>query len=344
VVRCRVVPGEMRKVQAWPAVAALLLICCLLPAKVSADSSGTLRSKAAQLQQQNATLAAQSRSAVLELYALDSKLAREQAHVVALRIETAQVRAERVAAQQRLAIAKRSLAASQRALSLRAQQLYEQGDSDPVAVVLGSSSVSEAMDRLDTINRVADLDRMVIDETRLARTRYRGEARALSSREQTLATLTAQAAQTAAGLEQARSARAAYVASLAAKRQANAGTISSLEAQAQQVETRASQLGAVAAARGGGAPPIGNGSSLTVVATGYALKGHTATGAPVGWGVVAVDPSVIPLGTRMSIPGYGSGVAADTGGAIVGNRIDLWFPSLAQAQAWGRRTVTITLQ
>ena len=78
-------------------------------------------------------------------------------------------------------------------------------------------------------------------------------------------------------------------------------------------------------------------------ATGYALSGTTATGIPVGWGVVAVDPNVIPLGTHMTIPGYGEAVAADTGGAIVGATIDLWFPSVAQAQIWGRRTVTITL-
>jgi 3D (Asp-Asp-Asp) domain-containing protein len=82
---------------------------------------------------------------------------------------------------------------------------------------------------------------------------------------------------------------------------------------------------------------------MTVVATGYALRGRTATGAPTGWGVVAVDPSVIPLGTSMTIPGYGSGVAADTGGGVRGAMIDLWFPSAAQASAWGRRTVTITL-
>jgi 3D (Asp-Asp-Asp) domain-containing protein len=82
---------------------------------------------------------------------------------------------------------------------------------------------------------------------------------------------------------------------------------------------------------------------MTVVATGYALRGRTATGAPTGWGVVAVDPSVIPLGTGMTIPGYGSGVAADTGGGVRGAMIDLWFPSVAQANAWGRRTVTITL-
>src|SRR5919206_511347 len=83
--------------------------------------------------------------------------------------------------------------------------------------------------------------------------------------------------------------------------------------------------------------------AMTVVATAYSGTGATATGLAAGWGVVAVDPSVIPLGTRMSIPGYGDGVAADTGGAIRGNTIDLWFPTLAQANAWGRRTVTITL-
>ena len=61
--------------------------------------------------------------------------------------------------------------------------------------------------------------------------------------------------------------------------------------------------------------------------TGYALRGRTASGLPTGWGIVAVDPSVIPLGTRMTIPGYGEGVAADTGGAVHGATIDLWFPS-----------------
>jgi Uncharacterized protein conserved in bacteria len=52
---------------------------------------------------------------------------------------------------------------------------------------------------------------------------------------------------------------------------------------------------------------------------------------------------VIPLGTRLTIPGYGEGIASDTGGSVRGTTIDLWFPSLAQAAAWGRRTVTITL-
>jgi 3D (Asp-Asp-Asp) domain-containing protein len=83
--------------------------------------------------------------------------------------------------------------------------------------------------------------------------------------------------------------------------------------------------------------------TITVTSTGYSLPGNTATGLPVGYGVVAVDPSVIPLGTRLMIPGYGEGVAADTGSAVHGYTIDLWFPTLADARAWGRRTVTIIL-
>ena len=92
-----------------------------------------------------------------------------------------------------------------------------------------------------------------------------------------------------------------------------------------------------------GPPVFVSAQTLTVTATGYSLPGHTATGLPVGFGIVAVDPAVIPLGTRMTIPGYGEGVAADTGTAISGDAIDLWFPTLADALAWGRRTVTITL-
>jgi 3D (Asp-Asp-Asp) domain-containing protein len=88
---------------------------------------------------------------------------------------------------------------------------------------------------------------------------------------------------------------------------------------------------------------VSAGRALTVVATGYALGGRTATGLPVGWGVAAVDPSVIPLGTHMTVPGYGEAVAADIGGAVRGAVVDLWFPTVARANAWGRRSVTIVL-
>ena len=69
--------------------------------------------------------------------------------------------------------------------------------------------------------------------------------------------------------------------------------------------------------------------------------GVTATGMRATYGVVAVDPRVIPLYSRLYIPGYGFAVAADTGAAIVGNRVDLFFPSYSDALHFGRRTVTV---
>lgn len=82
--------------------------------------------------------------------------------------------------------------------------------------------------------------------------------------------------------------------------------------------------------------------TFTVVATAYVGGGRsTATGAYAGPGVIAVDPSVIPLGTKLYIPGVGVVRAEDTGGAIIGNRIDICMATTAQALAWGSRTITI---
>jgi len=86
--------------------------------------------------------------------------------------------------------------------------------------------------------------------------------------------------------------------------------------------------------------------SIVVEATGYTrydegCSDYTATGEYLRRGIIAVDPSIIPMGTRVFIPGYGVAVAADTGGAIRGNKIDLAFDSRSEAFAWGRRTVTM---
>ena len=57
--------------------------------------------------------------------------------------------------------------------------------------------------------------------------------------------------------------------------------------------------------------------------------------------VIAVDPKVIPLGTKVWVEGYGTAVAADTGGAIKGNKIDVFMSTKKKAYAWGRKKVTI---
>jgi 3D (Asp-Asp-Asp) domain-containing protein len=81
--------------------------------------------------------------------------------------------------------------------------------------------------------------------------------------------------------------------------------------------------------------PAGMNPAGNFVITCYDLTGHTASGTPAGAGEIAVDPSVIPLGTTVYIQGVGTRVAEDTGGAIRGNRIDLWEPTASACSAWG---------
>ena len=89
-------------------------------------------------------------------------------------------------------------------------------------------------------------------------------------------------------------------------------------------------------------------STLTMQSTAYTGCTLTATGTkpvynPGGISTIAVDPSVIPLGSKVYVSGYGIAIAADTGGAINGNIIDLYFNSEADCIAWGRRNVTVEI-
>ena len=96
--------------------------------------------------------------------------------------------------------------------------------------------------------------------------------------------------------------------------------------------------------------PAAQGKTLVVSATAYSrheagLSNFTATGIDLSVNpmVIAVDPSVIPLGSLVSVPGYGIAIAGDTGGAIVGNKIDLHMEDLNAALSFGRQTLTITI-
>lgn len=80
---------------------------------------------------------------------------------------------------------------------------------------------------------------------------------------------------------------------------------------------------------------------FVVRAYSYTGGGRTASGKPAAVGRIAVDPRVIPLGTRVYVEGYGFAEAADTGGNIKGNTIDVYYNSSGQCRQWGVRNVTI---
>jgi len=341
------------------------------------------------LKQKQAALAVESRRALVELYGLDSRLVEAQTALARVDSRATALVRRQASARERYRAAQRTLTIAQFQLGRQLRLLYQQDQPDAIAVVLGATSLDDAIDGLESISRTARATKAVVTQSRTARSEVERTKRELAVEIARTAEAKTRLEATGADLERARMERLGYVERLRREQSLTASQISSLEQHASLAREKAVQItervaapatqatsAPVRSATTDQAPPESNaapspsepppapvesvaegeaapqaaapapprpGGTMSVLATGYCLRGTTATGLPVAPGIVAVDPSVIPLGTRLTIPGYGSGVAADTGSAIQGATIDLWFPTDAQARAWGRRTVTIAL-
>jgi 3D (Asp-Asp-Asp) domain-containing protein/peptidoglycan hydrolase CwlO-like protein len=335
--------GSLRTWIRFAAVGALVVAALLTASTARADDPATLRSEAERLREQNDSLAAQSQSALLDLYSLERRLARAQARVAALQARREALEREEASAQRRLRIARADLAEAQRRLGLRLSELYVRGEVDPIAVLLAAESLDDALSAFDGLTRLADQDASILGQLRDARQALRDALEAVAERQAALSGVLADAEQEQAALEAARSERAAYIASLADRRALNAAQIAELTAQAEQASESTPPAPEPEPESQPTGQPSPGGSPMTVDVVAYCGGVGTASGLPLGWGTVAVDTDVIPFGTKMYIPGYGDGVAADTGSAIIGKIIDIWFPTCAQARAWGRQTLTITV-
>ncbi len=365
-----------------------LLLVLGIPATGPAQGPGV-----GALKEKSAALAARSREAVVQLYALESRLQQANGDLARIDARAAALAQQQDSARRRHRAAQRTMVVAQFRLGQQLRILYQQDEPDPIAVILGATSLDEAIDGLENITRTARATKAVIEQARSARRLIARTQRELAVRVGRTRAIRATLAATAAGLEQARAERTTYLSQLRQEQQLTVRQISSLERQAQEAHQRAQIVTQQAAAQQPSAqqpsaqstaaqepvtpapvatttdapvdptepppPPFESvsqgttssspatprpprpGGTMTVLATAYCLKGTTTTGLPVGPGIVAVDPTVIPLGTRMTIPGYGEGVAADTGGAVRGARIDVWIASCAEARAF-TRTVTIT--
>ena len=329
----------------------------MLPATSSADEVGRLRSA-------RIALASQERAALLQLYALNTSLDRARGRLAGVERDLGIVRRRRTAVAHQLRVARRTLAIAERRLGAQLRAIYERDNPDVIAVLFGAASLDDVITGLDNVKRVTASTGDLIAQTRTARRRVSHALRLLTRRTARLSRLRVAAAAAEESIASTRAARATYVATLRTKQRLTRQRIAELESRARAAEAASTVVTVQAQAARSLSPPAappaapiraaqpvppapappGSGRQLTVSATAYSLHGGTASGLPTGPGVVAVDPTVIPLGTRMFVPGYGPGIAADTGTAIKGLRIDLWFPTLGQAESWGRRTVTITLR
>lgn len=329
----------------------------MLPTAGHADNPTTLRARGAALE-------AAEQQARLDLFALESRLQRARTTLAGLETRLTTLERERSSSRRQLAAARRTLAAAEERLADQVRALYVLEEPDVLSIFLGAASIEDALDKVDSLERSADATNGVLDEAQAARVRVVTLLRRQTGRRAELRQLRAAAAARAQELAGAQASRLAYIAQLRDERVLNGQQIAEAVAAAESAGAAATVQTAIAES----APSIGSigaeavaqepppqlqpspqapagpsGRTLTVVATAYTLRGTTATGIPTGPGIVAVDPTVIPLGTRMTIPGYGEGVAADTGGAIKGLRIDVWVATEAEAAQWQWQTVTITL-
>ena len=340
--------GGLRPWTRFAALALLITAALIASSAARAEDPASLRSEAERLRAESTGLAAQAHTVLLELYALETQLAAAEGRLAALRSKQARLEDEEASARRDLAIARSSVLAAERGLARRLQTLYVEGEVDPLSVLLGAESLDEALSALDGLGRVADQDVSILNEVRRGRGQLKRSLQTLRERQAALDEVVDEAAAQRTALAGARAERADYLAGLERQQALNGAAIARLTDQAAAAERK----GAVESSGGetplpvSAPPPTGPpapGSRMTVSSTGYCLRGRTSTGIPTGWGVVAVDPAVIPLGTRMTIPGYGEGVAADTGSAVRGAMIDVWFPTCAQALGWGHRVITITI-
>jgi 3D (Asp-Asp-Asp) domain-containing protein len=281
-------------------------------------------------------LGSRTHQALLSLYALDSQLQAWRARLASLETAATALRGHRAALRTELRADRAALRIGEHRLAIELRIQYQRGNVSSLAVVLGANSLSTGLDRLDDLSRAADQSRQIVAAATAAHLRLLHSQHRLAAEERRLESSLAAARQAEERLAAAAASRTAYVSSLRAQEQLQAAQVQSVQTQAQAAQQKSQTLQPPSASA-----PSGR-RQLTVSATCYDLPGRTATGMPVGQGVVAVDPSVIPLGTRLDVPGYGRGVAADVGSGIQGDVIDLWMTP-SQCAAWGRRTVTITI-
>jgi 3D (Asp-Asp-Asp) domain-containing protein/peptidoglycan hydrolase CwlO-like protein len=363
-------------------------------ATVYAGEAEDLRDQAGQLENELGSLEASANATVLELFALESELARASRRLETLTAKATRVESATDSAREQTQIARQALGVAEEGLAERVRALYMTGDVDSLEVLLGATSIQTAVDGIGALRRTISRDDEIVTQVSAARSAAIEQRDDLRVRQDRVEQAVADAEAARQGLDQTRADRRVFLASLRDEVNLGQRDIEELRQRAAALETRAAEIQAQAATQasaGSSADPSGAatspspapgdtgtaptpqtpppapvspsatppsppptieidgggalaGSQLTVVATGYALTGTTAVGVQTQYGIIAVDPRVIPLGTKMSVPGYGDGVAADTGSAVNGAIIDLWFPTVQEALNWGRRTVTITFR
>ncbi len=298
--------------------------------------------------------------AVVDLLMLDSRLTTSKGHVAEAEQALHALDSDITTATAARDRARSDLEATRARLSTRLRATYKARGLGWLELLAGSANFNQLVLRIGALGRIFEAEDSLAHQIETARdASVRTEADLRAARVAQEAKLR-EARQARDELARVRTDQAALVARLGGRLQeaqaaANAAQARmdaiNRDAQSQSPPSRATPTTRPSEGRGDTTAPTTSrpdasrphGRQFEAKVTAYALPGTTATGVSVRYGIIAVDPRVIPLGTRLYVPGYGEGIAADTGGDIKGNWIDVWLPSEAQALDWGVKHLTVTI-
>ncbi|EPY2277825.1 3D domain-containing protein [Clostridium sporogenes] len=238
----------------------------------------------------------------------------------------------------------------------RVRAMYISGGDSYLDILLASESLSDLMSRVDTVSKIMKFDKNVVIKLKEEKEAIAKQKENLDqeknklvslkkSNEVTLLRLNKSVEEEKKALNNVKEKENQIVASEAAKakeaREAEENSKQSKEVAANNSNSSEGQTLSRGESNSGSYSKV-----MVVEATAYAGHGITASGNPTnrnpnGYSTIAVDPRVIPMYSKVYVEGYGYAIALDTGGAIQGNRIDLFMNSEAECNSWGRRTVKV---
>jgi peptidoglycan hydrolase CwlO-like protein len=227
----------------------------------------------------------------------------------------------------------------------RIRAMYINGTDGYLAIMLSSKDLSDFLSRVDTITRVIKFDNSIIAKLKKNELTIENEKKTLNAENNRLQSLRASNETVLAKLNNDIKQQKQLLSNATEKEQQLLAEQNSEIEQASH--STVAMAGSQSLSRGSiGSAPASSSRVITMQATAYCDNGYTASGMqtrrePGGYSTIAVDPTVIPLGSKVYVEGYGYAIAADIGGAINGGRIDLFVPSQAEAQSWGRRSVNV---
>lgn len=322
-------------------VAASVVACfCALSALTAAGAAPPAGSRQiAALEAQATQVSREREQAVFELLVLERRLEDAGVGLAAVQAERDRLDRELARNSALLSRANRDLEISRNRLAQRLRETYKAGRAGWLALVFESTSLPNLVSRLDLLERVVRSDARLADQVEEAQATAALARRSLAATQAALAAKVADLRVQHKRLQDAHQNQARLVARLGNRLKEVQDAVRKVREKMAVANAAARQDRYPNAPTGvgpGGTPRLvdpsrpavsprnaGPGTQLLVKCTAYSGGGLTATGIPVRVGIVAVDPRVIPLGTRLFIPGYGEGLAADTGSSVKGNVVDV---------------------